>query len=435
MKLQPSIALMLTVVSLSLSGCCWRGESPSKCCPPFVSGRTPLAVSLKSADAGVAANFDSLPAYDSIRQSVLAQVAADGTVAISLEEAICLAARNSQLAEVIDEERHLLQCQSDDACQTAAIDMVLQGEALEQRNKAAGAAGELFLNLVQVSMQLDLIDQSQQHLADLETRINAADDAGFATAQGRNEVEKGRLKVKRLQSEIDSVLQQLTFQLNLLLSPDENSMIVFRPVYQLNPTAPLTDLKSSIAIAEANRPGILAAQSAIASGGSLNASYQLLKLMDNRLGVKLDSKPLRKQLLRQQLIENLRLAEQPDPTAAHRRQQAAKIVAARKREAAVETGKAILDMQTAFEKLTLIQEDIDRLKRQAKVIEASKEIDAKDVYLRENENWVELQQAKSDRVSAAIEYESAKVRLQQAQGTLIQGCGYRLEGGCSTLCQ
>ena len=418
------LLLMATVLN---TGCCWRRDMPADCCPAYVSQQVGLSVSAKSIDAGVETDFGTLPAYDSIKQSVLAQVAAPGTMPIDLDEVICLAAHNSQLADVIDQERHLLRCQQGEHCEKSSIDMVLRGESLEQRNTVAGAAGELFLGLTQVSLQLELIDEADVHLAELQTKIDAADEAGFATADGKNELEKGRLQIQMQRSKLDSLHQELTWQLNMLINPESDTALVFQPVHRLNPQPLAIDVVAETSFAETNRPGIMATEMALASDRDGHAAYRLLKLFDSRLGMKLDARPVKKQLLRNQLIEVIQHLETPDTTTPNRRQQANKIVDLRRREAAVSAGKALLDRQTAFEKLTIIQADIERLQRHSKVLIAGKEIDADGGYLKENENWVELQKAKSNRIAAAIEFEVALLKLKQAQGTLIQACGYRLE--------
>ena len=419
-----SILLTLMFASTLNMGCCWRRDVPANFCPPPVSYQVPLSVTPKPDGAGVTANFDFLPPYDSIKQSVLA---AEGTVAIDLEEAVCLAARNSELADAIDRERQLLDCQDGQPCQKTAIDIALQGEALEQRNIVAGAAGELFLGLVQVSLQMELLEEARAHIEQLQIKVDAADEAGFATAEGKNEVAKGRLELQRKQVELGSAHQELTWQLNMLVDPRSDTAVVFEPVHDLNPQPLNVDVRAETFLAETKRPGVRATEMALSTDRSGMASYQLLKIFDSRLGLKLNASPIKKRLLRKQIVEIISQSEKSDATLQNRQHQIRKIVEARKREASVAAGKALLDSQTAFEKLTIIQADIIRLQKRAESLYASKEVDAKDVYLKENENWIELQKARSERIAAAIEYEIAQIKLLQSQGQLVESCGFQLE--------
>ncbi len=443
---QTAILFCISLVTGINSGCCWRDAPVCKTCVPFVSKQTPLEVSLKPEGAAVTTDFASLPDYQSARQSLLAQVATEDTVAITMKEVICLAAQNSELAEVIEQERHLLKCRlnqqtdsepgsSSCSCQRSSghgIDIVLQGEALEQRNLAAGKAAQAFLGLAQISLQLELIDESRKRLSELEKTVAAANDAGFATAEGMNHIQKARLQIDRKESQLEAAHQELTYQLNLLINVGEQPIVVFQPVHDINPQRTEVNVLSETALAESNRPGILAAESVISHRCDGEGLYRLLSMFDARIGQQLQAKPIKKVLLRRQLIEFLKAAEAPDSTLRNRKSQAEKIVNLRKREARLSTAKAMLEMQTAFEKLTIAHADIQRIEKRAEVIEAGKEVDARDSYLRENENWVELQQARSERIEAAIEFEIAQVKLQQAQGLLGQSCGHTLHmSGCN----
>jgi hypothetical protein len=428
-------------------GCCSLDRPACEKCPPYLSEVEPLAVAVKPNGAGVTTNFDSVPDYSSAKRSLLSQVAADDSVAITLEEVICLAAKNSELAEVIEQERHLLRCRidqlSESECDDSSacschcpqargrgIDVVLHGEALEQRNLAAGKAAQAFLGLTQISLQRTLIEESRKRLNELDDTVAAADEAGFATAEGKTTIAKGRFRIDRMESELAAAHQQLTYQLNMLINVGEQEVIVFKPVHDIKPMPIDLDVLAETTLAETNRPGIIATESVISNRCDGEGLYRLLGMFDARIGQQLKTKPVRKLLLRRQLIELIKAAEQPDPTIGHRRSQAEKIVNLRKREARLSAAKAMLDMQTAFEKLAIINADVQRLQKQADLIEAGRKIDATDAYLKLNENWVELQQARSERIEAAIEFEIARVKLQQAQGLLGQSCGYSL--ACSS---
>lgn len=399
----------------------------------------PLAVAVKPDNAGVTTNFESVPDYASAKQSLLSQVAADQPVAISLEEVICLAAKNSELADTIEQERHLLKCRVNDLSEVddgrsagcsktcpsrrgRGLDLILQGESLEQRNLAASKAAQAFLGLTQVSLQQELIDESRQRLAELEETVAAADEAGFATAEGYASLKKGQLQLDRLESTVAAAQQELNYQLNMLINVGDQQAVIFRPVHDLNPQPVNLDVLQETALAETNRPGIIAAETVISNRGDGEGLYRLLSMFDARIGQQLNARPIKKQLLRRQLIELIKATEQPDSTLSQRRGQAEKIVTLRKREARLAAGKAMLDMQTAFEKLAIAHSDIQRLDEQAKLIDAAQEVDSKDAYLKSNENWVEQLEARAERIEAAIELEIAKVKLQQSQGLLAEPC-------------
>lgn len=375
-----------------------------------------MSVSSKSLDAGVSYDFDDLPKYDSARKSILGQIAADSVVQINLHEAISLAAENSELADLIESERHALRCQTD-SCDASSLDIILEGESLEHRNLAAGSAAEIFLGLVQVTMQMELLESSKQRVSDLKITVAAADDAGLATADGKNEIAKAEIRVKKIESKLNAAHQSLTYQLNLLINIDEENPIVFQPVHHLNPQESTFDVRQEAAVAEASRPGVIALERALQRGGNGDAIYQLLGIFDSRIGIKLPIPASSKLRLRAKLADNLRSSSQ-DNTNTSRKQQAYQVLETRKKQARVAAGEAMLGIQTAFEELTLVNEDIARLTQRETVLEASQQIDAQDAYLALHKNWVERRQAKSDRIAAAIKVEIQKIKLLQAQGLL-----------------
>ncbi len=415
MVLRQPILMLIAIACVVSSGCCWRQPAKRKCCPPFASPRTPLAVSTKSENVGVSSSFKAIEEYAQAKVSLVSQIAADGTLAIELDEVIHLASQNSALGNAIDHERHLLGCQTGDCCQRTALDRILAGEADEQRIKSAAEAAEAFLGLVQVALQSELLDESREKLADFQETVVAADEAGFATASSKHQLTEVQLELHRLESKLSTVQQQLTYTLNELINEPDAQLVIFQPVYDLSCERPDFDVNSELATAENNRPGIQSAESALASG--VGAEYWLSQL-DQRLGVKLANQPLRKRFLRQQIIENIRVAELPDNSSHGRRQQAQEMLAVRKRQARAEAAAAMLEVQSNYESLTIANENVQALMDRAEQLVASKQVDAKQAYVDKAKNLASLQEARSERVAAAIACEIGRVKLRAAQGTL-----------------
>ena len=150
---------------------------------------------MKPPGSGVASDFGFVGDYESVRGSLVQPLESTSTLTINLDEAICAATRNSELAELIKAQWHAIKCRSDNR-ETIPLDFLVQGEALEQRNEAAGVAGKLFMGLVEVHLPRELLAESQRYLDDLAETIRIAADQGFATAQGADELESGRIRLK-----------------------------------------------------------------------------------------------------------------------------------------------------------------------------------------------------------------------------------------------
>ena len=213
-------------------------------------------------------------------------------------------------------------------------------------------------------------------------------------------------------------------QLNSLINTASEQLIVFMPVHELVPQDMDLNVALQTAIAAADRPGIRALETAVSRQQDGESVYNLLKQMDPRLGIRLPAGSIKKQLFHRQLMEKLKQDETPDVTAETRKVQVNRIIDARKKAAKTAAVKAMLQIQGSLEKLAIINENIARLDARHQQLIEKQKIDAKDSYLELNKNRVELQQAKSDRIAAAIEHEAAKFELLQAQGHLVLRCGY-----------
>ena len=415
--------LLAAFASIALKGCCAPKVSPQKPCPPYISQQIPIALSDKPQDAGVAADFTSIGRYAEVTRSALDQMAST-SLKIDLLETVCLAAGNSVQADLIEAERHALNCQSGERS-TCAIDLILQGESLEQRNKSSGSAGEVFLGLVEVQMQRKLLEESKQHLEKLDATLQAASDAQFATATGKNELAKGRIRVNQAESKLNSAEQNLMYRLNVLINTDSVELINFIPVHELTLTDQKLDARTQAEMASFNRPGIRSLETAISNSGGNDAFYKLLGQYNSLLGIRL-TPPITNRLLRRKMIQKLGQDEAPDRTIKTRMNQFERVIEGKKQEARIQTNDALLQLQRALENVSIINENIARLAAWRQQLTSKQQIEAQDSFVELNQNWVEMQQAKSDRVSAAIEYETAKIKLLQAQGTLISQCGYDL---------
>ena len=424
-----TLILLAILLSSGIVGCCASKKATVKCCPPYTPKTTDLAVAPKQLGAGIQSTFDGVPEYAQVRQSLVDQLAAEDVLAIDLHEAVCLAARNSATAEMIEAERHALKCQSDN-CAARVMQVILEGESLEQRNKSAGMAAEIFLGLVQVNLQRDLIEQAVVRFQEFETKVNAASNAGIATADARNQLAEGRIQIKQQEAELNALEQKLTYQLNLLLKPDSTTIAILQPVYELQPHPAALDVRSEAATASANRPGVRSLETALNCRGNHQAIYALLGAFDSRLGMQIKPGTIGKRLLRRQIQELLKSNKKLDPTLPARRGQAEQILANRRHAAVIAAHNAMLEMQTAMEKLALANEKINLLEKKAEQIDAKRILDAQSTLQEDQANWIDLQTAKSNRISRSIEFETAKIKLLQAQGRLVEQCGFDLTAFC-----
>ncbi len=413
--------LLVVFLTTMFCGCSLRHSRTPTRCAPYISQRHDFQAVPKPVGAGVQSDFDSIGDYRTVRRSLIEPLTPENALSVDLNEVLCAAARNSALADLIEAERHALACRVDD-CNPLALDLLLQGEALEQRNKSAGAAGGLFLRLVEIELQRELLSESAAHLDQLSDTIQGAAAQGFSTTDGEHELAVGRTRLQAMESKLNTASQRLSCELSGLIGLEGQALL--RPVYDLKPSDLDLDMQQEIQIAESSRPGILAIESALSIGINPEAVLEFLGLSDSRLGLQKRIQPVGKRTLIRKVIEKSSL--EPD-TSNTRRDQLARLLEGRKGQARNAAEVAVIKIQGSLEKLAIANENVARMRTRAEQLSSKVEIDVQGVYLELNRNWFDLQTAKSERVSAAVEYDSAVIELLQAQGALSEECGFCLK--------
>ncbi len=421
-----SVVLWLVVFVTTLQGgCSLRRSGQRNCCPPYVSQKSSFSVSEKPTNSGVVADFNSLGDFGSLQDAAVDSEASAPTAKMDLQEALCSAARNSELAEVVEAQRQALLCRSEDGEESSLI-VWLQGEALEQRNKSAGAAGQLFLGLVEVELQRKLLTESQEHLAEFAETLRVAADEGFATAVGANQLSAALLELQFKESALFSQQQLLRCQFNALVDNDSASLANVRPVYELKPTNLNLNLSAEIELAATNRPGICALETVRANGVNPAELLELVGQSDSCWGTQSTGQSIKQRFLWHQLKKRLLDRSESGPATQSSRDQLTRILESKQKQARTEAQLAFIKIQSSAERVALADEKIASLNDLASQLLAQQELDAGEAYLEINKNWTALQTVRSQQITAAIEHDTAIIALLQSQGKLVQECGYCL---------
>ncbi len=423
--MKPLRLAILTISLLVVSGCASRQQVKTPCCLPihFHQPAKAPAISVKPAELGVSVDWTE-PETNS-RVSPTSHPSEP--VRISLEECVCIAAANSQLANLVDQERVAISKQDSDIC-PHDLDVALSAQSLEQRNKSAALAARLFLNLVEVEMQRTMLIESEERLDEFRETVETSREQGLATAAANNEYEKQMLRLDKLSDELELSNQRLQFQLaNLLHLPTTTNL---KPVFLLAPHLDNLVLSDEINTAYHHRPMLMAQEHFLTSGDAGSTAIELLSQFDRRLGFSLPARVVRKKLLR--IRQPAKTSDKSTPI---RKQQLADAYEAAKTAVRAEVGTAVFDLQSANLNLKSATIEIARLEGLTIQIEQKRQLDSKSSYLESQQNWMSLQEAKSNRISAAIELRSAQLSLLAAQGRLIEDCGYQLITDCACDCQ
>jgi hypothetical protein len=401
--------LLIVLLFLTLfPGCRHRIWQQCSCIDTSLADRR-LQLNCDNTSGEVSSCFEALEEVD--WESTLSINPCDKSLAISLEECCCLAAVRSHLANIIDRERKA-------ACLTIGynkcLDRFLAGQSLQQRNRAAAAAGELFLRLVEVHLQTQLLDETRAKLAEWKAASQIAAEQGLATVDADKELDAKEIELDR--RAIEARRSHLTLVNNLvqLLDLESDCIEAVEPIYELFPVFEGVDLNVEVRTALEKRPD-LSSFRGNPCGGLDPECYSILSQLDPRIGIGVVSK-LKKLACLQMLCDR------PDPANCVRTKQFQELRTARQQLVKLEVFEAVLNVQASYQKLVLEQKDFTRLQERLQAIEAAAEMDAQGEFLESIQIWVERQEVKSKRTTTAIAYEIAKVKLLEATGEWIEIC-------------
>ena len=396
------------MVLLSAIAGCRSGTTPDWRGIQKVAPVDPEKVLGSTIGSGISANYDALDLQPNLELMSFFNAPA---YAVTLKDALCLASRNSKLANLIDREREAVRCEA--GC-VRCVDRFLAGQAAEQRIKSAADAGELLIRLAGTRLQDELILQSLDKIAQLEETIAVAADNGMATAEANNELQEQLIGIKKKQAKIKAGKFELTAKLNLLLGIDSCCPRQIQPDHHFESELGFVDPEQLVVDALSNRPEL----NSLTQMGSCSMDDECLAILanlDRRLGL-VKARPVAKRLLRTR-------EEEQDECCQHlRRGQMQELRRLREELIRQDVLAQVKEVRYHHENLRLENQDLRRLRAEADSIDAVADLDAIDSFMDSIGNFAQQQLAKSRRINSLIEFEVARIRLSQATGSLVMAC-------------
>ena len=435
------LVLILALLTGLHSGCRFapkqtQQNQPAPQCTDIT--RNQVALPPSQGVSGVNSQFAQIQQFDST-ELIIGDAPTGGIGYLTIENTICLAAQNSAKANSLETQlRKLDQTPAETLEQPECRDTFndsIRAQIIEERTRSASLAAQLFLGLVEIQLQRELLNESRTRLAKIKNTIEAADEEGFATAEPEAQLAKQSVQVAEKESELHYNDQKIRAQLAALLSVDPSTQLEIS--YDLRPAPHYVDLQAERATALATRAELVQLQNLLANWDDCakNLASSLLALADPRRRVELAKL---KQLAETSCIWSFLKPEDGnyDPCEdISVRLQTEEYFENSRDVVFLNIKLATVDMQNTFEQMVIADDEIKRLEKRVELIEAKRELDATQAYIDLQENWFETLQARSTRISQAIKYESAQIRLAEATGTLTELCGFSQFIGEGCHCQ
>ncbi len=239
---------ILMVALTTASGCCGWRASRRDCCPQAAVLAPPAKVEMATL---AAPNGDielgPLPTDQSVAGRP-APPAPGPWWPLTPDECQCLAAEQSSLANMMDQERRFLcTAEGDESCSFTAMQKLQQQLLLRQseqeRNNAAERALLAYYGLVEVKLQRRILDQTEREIQSLNEAIELVQAAEVTLELDVTEGLRRMSEALSQRSDLAAVENQMNHQLRSLLGVRKDQPGDIWPTCRLLPDEVLSDLQ------------------------------------------------------------------------------------------------------------------------------------------------------------------------------------------------
>lgn len=407
----PALSIAIVVAMTTAVGCAHRGDRPLRntsggrsasrsmlALPPIERGKI-------SVEPGVATS-----------QGELLPPPTHPYVALSAAECQCLAARNSMLGNLLDEEKNAVCCDDVKHCSQAshhALQRIKDAAAREARNKSAGDALKLYFGLAEVEAGLDALDDTAAVIDDVLAKAAEIKRNELQVPFDRTEFERQRLAIDSQRAELEAKRATMNAQLYSLLGVTTQPDAYFWPTEALRPTTAPPNVENEIAYAMSARPELVALNQLAADGTTpADVIAELLGNTHGLLGIKAKLATLK-------LHKSLSGGSDCEPCT--RQNQLAQLYTARREQIAGDVRAAVVTLESRRRQAALAEKQVaswDVRLSQLEELRTTGEASFVDLALAR----IKRIEAQQSLVSAVAAWKRAEVELHQHEGALEAEC-------------
>jgi hypothetical protein len=388
---------------------------------PTVS--TPPKISLESL---------SLVSYQSVEQTLSSPPPVQEYRLLSASQCQCLAAAHSMLGNLQARESQIAAASSASGRDRKAAGRALAADlsalrAVEERNRSAARALELYYRLTEGYFSRDLLDDSLEATRRSIQEYEQAKAKGLSVAVDADALRRQEIELSDRRLQLQTSTRQLDGQLCRLLGlePDEK-----RPLW------PSADLRVTVAPVDANvavsqglaaRPDV-ALWCVLAENTSEDALPAVRGAIQGLDPLARAAAPGNRILLAAAFRTQVRQETHI------RRAQVLELLADQRRSAEDDIRRAVGDVELRLGQVGLAKDKLDRWRHRIQQLRETRAATGTVTSFEIAAAEVEVFRAESDAFHAAVEWKTAEVKLREAQGLLAAQCGYELPVSCREPC-
>ena len=381
----------------------------------------PQPAEVRTGRGNLSPDLSALSSYDAVDRVLSPLPAAGQYRALRVEEVQCLAAANAPLAKLYASESEAATTNTGRRGQQAApVQAKLMAyRAVDQRNKAAGLALELFYRLAEAEANHDILDRSIEEIDRAVANLDQLRQSGLKVPVDQTAVRRQKLDGLDRRIQLSSAVRQMQGQLQQLCGFEADETMPVWPEADLIVTITPVDVQAAVAEGLASRADVGAL-------GMLNVSLNADTLPAARSGMAPLGAGLGASIISKRLLGGKSgSAEELQARQAQLTQAQADTV----RTASREIGEAAHDVETRLREIAVAKERQELWAHRVAELQERHETDGVTAFDLSAAR-LEWLHAQSDTVRRVIAWKIAQVKLKQAQGLLAAECGYRLPESC-----
>lgn len=348
-------------------------------------------------------------------------------VAITAQEVQCLAAANATLANLgaLDMPLASVLPGGRPAAQQAAVvkSDLLALRALDERNRAAGQALEMYYQLFEAEASIGALERSLAQLDEILADVESLRAKGLKVPVDVHELRAQRIELLDKQAEARLAIAKLNSGLRAMLGLPAGDTRRFWPGDELIVDADRVDVEAAVAEGLAMRPdlALLRMLAQTLSRETLPAVQTALQSAGLSSDASLAGRRLWAPLVRWLTASRTSLE------LSTRSQQLSQLAADGERAAAEEIRSAAETLDTRLQQVALAKETLDSRRQQTATLEKKRTLgDATPLEVLEAK--MKAIEAENNLVRRVVAWEIARVKLKQAQGLLVFECGGGMGG-------
>ena len=408
------------ILAFALAGCarrcaCVNGGGTSS------AAVAPMPIETRAERGSIETDTTALASYEEVDRALGSPPSPTGYRVLRAVEVQCLAAANAPIAKLYDAESEAVLANSNRRGQrtVATLSRLMAYRAIDERNKAAAAALELFYSLAEAEANRDILQRSVEQIDRATANLEELKRSGLKMPDDQTALRRQKLDWIDRHIQLSSAIRKIQGQLQQLCGFEMDQTAPIWPEADLTVTVTPVEAEAAVLEGLANRADLGALQML---AGSPNADT----LPAVRSGMQAFSPGLGASIAAKRLLSD-RSADYGE--ARSRQSQLAQAQVNAELNVTWEIREAVWNIETRLREIAVAVERQEVWRQRGAALEEKREsngVTAFDLAAAR----LELHRAESELVHRVIAWKIARVKLKQAQGLLAVECGYGLPGCC-----